>query len=96
MNLVELKKMKISDLTDMAKTFEIEGATGMPKQELVFSLLRPSRSSFSPSFKPTPNKMALFTEKVSWKSCRMGLASSGRQIPITCRALMTSTYLPLR
>ncbi|MBW2608836.1 MAG: transcription termination factor Rho [Deltaproteobacteria bacterium] len=40
MNLVELKKMKISELTDMAKDFDIEGATGMPKQELVFSLLQ--------------------------------------------------------
>ncbi len=40
MNLVELKKMKISELTTMAKDFSIEGATGMPKQELVFSLLQ--------------------------------------------------------
>jgi transcription termination factor Rho len=40
MNLVELKKMRISELTSMAKKFKIEGATGMPKQELVFSLLQ--------------------------------------------------------
>jgi len=40
MNLVELKKMKISELTEMAKDSHIEGATGMPKQELVFSLLQ--------------------------------------------------------
>lgn len=40
MNLVELKKMKISELTYMAKDFRIEGATGMPKQELIFSLLQ--------------------------------------------------------
>ncbi|MGD8228032.1 MAG: transcription termination factor Rho [Desulfobacteraceae bacterium] len=40
MNLVELKKMKISVLTTMAKDFSIEGATGMPKQELIFSLLQ--------------------------------------------------------
>ena len=40
MNLVELKKMKISELTTMAKDFSIEGATGMPKQELIFSLLQ--------------------------------------------------------
>ena len=40
MNLVELKKMKISELTTMAKDFDIEGASGMPKQELVFSLLQ--------------------------------------------------------
>jgi transcription termination factor Rho len=40
MNLVELKKMKISELTTTAKKFKIEGASGMPKQELIFSLLQ--------------------------------------------------------
>ncbi len=40
MNLVELKKLKISELAKMAKDARIEGATGMPKQELVFSLLQ--------------------------------------------------------
>ena len=40
MNLVELKKMRISELTTMAKDFSIEGATGMHKQELIFSLLQ--------------------------------------------------------
>ena len=40
MNLVELKEMKISELTEMAKEFNIEGASGMRKQELTFSLLQ--------------------------------------------------------
>lgn len=40
MNLVELKRLKISELTTMAKDFSIEGASGMPKQELIFSLLQ--------------------------------------------------------
>ncbi len=40
MNLVELKKMKINELTTMAKDCSIEGASGMPKQELIFSLLQ--------------------------------------------------------
>ncbi len=40
MNLVELKTMKISELTEMAKEFNIEGASGMRKQELTFSLLQ--------------------------------------------------------
>ncbi len=40
MNLIELKKMKISELTEMAKEFRIEGASGMPKQNLIFSLLQ--------------------------------------------------------
>jgi len=40
MNLVELKKMKISELTSLGREFGIEGATGMPKQDLIFSLLQ--------------------------------------------------------
>jgi len=40
MNLVELKEMKISELTEMAKKFRIEGASGMRKQSLIFALLQ--------------------------------------------------------
>ena len=40
MNISELKEMKISELTQMAKEFKIEGAAGMRKQELIFALLQ--------------------------------------------------------
>ncbi len=40
MNLVELKELRISELMKMAKEFGIEGASGMRKQDLVFSLLQ--------------------------------------------------------
>jgi transcription termination factor Rho len=40
MNISELKETKISDLTQMAKKFKIEGAAGMRKQELIFALLQ--------------------------------------------------------
>jgi transcription termination factor Rho len=40
MNIVELKDKKISELTQMAKSFNIEGAAGMRKQELIFALLQ--------------------------------------------------------
>ena len=40
MNLVELKNQSIGELTQMAKEFHIEGASGMPKQSLIFSLLQ--------------------------------------------------------
>ena len=40
MNVVELKDKKISELTQMATKFKIEGAAGMRKQELVFALLQ--------------------------------------------------------
>lgn len=40
MNIVELKDKKISELTQMARTFKIEGAAGMRKQDLIFALLQ--------------------------------------------------------
>jgi len=40
MNLKELKAKKISELTTMAKHLGLEGASGMRKQELIFSLLQ--------------------------------------------------------
>ena len=40
MNLQELKKQKIKELAVMAKTFNIEGASGLRKQDLIFALLQ--------------------------------------------------------
>ncbi len=40
MNLVELKAEKVNKLTSMAKKFEVDGAAGMRKQELIFALLQ--------------------------------------------------------
>jgi transcription termination factor Rho len=40
MNLNELKKKKIGELTEIAKELKVEGASGMVKQELIFSLLQ--------------------------------------------------------
>ena len=40
MNILELKQKKIKELNQMAKTYNIEGAAGMRKQELIFSLLQ--------------------------------------------------------
>ncbi len=40
MNLVDLKTKKISELIDVAKTFKISDATGMRKQNLIFSILQ--------------------------------------------------------
>ncbi|MEP6925596.1 MAG: transcription termination factor Rho [Pyrinomonadaceae bacterium] len=39
MNLAELKDMSISGLTAVAKEFNIQGASGMRKQELIFKVL---------------------------------------------------------
>jgi transcription termination factor Rho len=40
MNIVELKDKNIKDLTRLAKSFNVEGAAGMRKQELIFALLQ--------------------------------------------------------
>jgi transcription termination factor Rho len=40
MNIAELKEKKISELARIAKEFNIEGAAGMRKQELMFALLQ--------------------------------------------------------
>jgi transcription termination factor Rho len=40
MNITELKDKKINELTQMAKTYNIDGAAGMRKQELMFALLQ--------------------------------------------------------
>jgi len=40
MNIVELKGKKIKELTTLAKEFNIDGAAGMRKQELIFALLQ--------------------------------------------------------
>lgn len=39
-NLTELKKMKISELTRMARDYNIENAPGMTRQELIFAILQ--------------------------------------------------------
>ena len=38
-DLAELKEMSISELTEIAKEMEVEGASGMRKQELIFKVL---------------------------------------------------------
>ncbi|MBC2703504.1 transcription termination factor Rho [Desulfobacula sp.] len=40
MNLVDLNKMKISELTKLAKEYKIKGISGLKKQELIFALLQ--------------------------------------------------------
>ncbi|MCP4604918.1 MAG: transcription termination factor Rho [Proteobacteria bacterium] len=40
MNLRDLKRKPISDLTTMAREFNVDGASGMRKQELIFALLQ--------------------------------------------------------
>ena len=40
MNLLELKEMKINELAELARKYNIEGASGMRKQDLIYALLQ--------------------------------------------------------
>jgi transcription termination factor Rho len=40
MNIKDLKKLKINELYKIAKEFNVEGASGMRKQELIFAILQ--------------------------------------------------------
>jgi len=40
MNLAELKAKKVSELNTMAKEFDVDGASSMRKQEVIFALLQ--------------------------------------------------------
>ena len=40
MNIKELKQKKISELTKIAKELNVEGASGLRKQELIFAILQ--------------------------------------------------------
>lgn len=40
MNLVDLKEKKISELLEVSKSLQVEGASGMRKQELIFAILQ--------------------------------------------------------
>jgi transcription termination factor Rho len=40
MNIVELKEKKINELNKLAKQLNVEGATGMRKQDLIFAILQ--------------------------------------------------------
>jgi transcription termination factor Rho len=39
MNIVELKEMTISELSEVAKKLNVNGASGLRKQELIFKIL---------------------------------------------------------
>ena len=40
MDLAELKEKKINELTKLAKEYNVEGVSGLRKQELIFAILQ--------------------------------------------------------
>ena len=40
MNLKDLKSMRIGELTDIAKSLNVDGAAGLKKQELIYAILQ--------------------------------------------------------
>ncbi|RMG57441.1 MAG: transcription termination factor Rho [Deltaproteobacteria bacterium] len=45
MNLKDLKKMRISELTEIARQLNIEGAAGLKKQELIYAILQATQAT---------------------------------------------------
>ncbi|MDH3258758.1 MAG: Rho termination factor N-terminal domain-containing protein, partial [Deltaproteobacteria bacterium] len=45
MNLKDLKKMRISELTEIGKQLSIEGAAALKKPELIYAILQASQIS---------------------------------------------------
>src|SRR5207248_11291109 len=78
-NLSELKDMSISALTQVAKTMDVPGATGMRKQELIFKVLAAQ----------TEKSGLIFSEGVDRKSTRLN--SSHRTISYAVFCLKKKT-----
>jgi len=58
MNIKDLKKKKINELNKIAKDLNVEGASGMRKQELIFAILQAQTE-----------KNGLISERGCWRSC---------------------------
>jgi len=62
MNIKDLKKKKINELNRIAKELNVEGASGMRKQELIFAILQAQTE-----------KNGLIFAREFWRSCLTGL-----------------------
>src|SRR5262245_58866202 len=85
LNIVELKEMSISELSEVAKQLNVTGASGLRKQELIFKILEAQ----------TEKNGLIFGEGVL-ESCRTVLDFYGRQVIIICRSWTISTFPPHR
>lgn len=83
MKLQELKNKTPVELLAFAETLEVENASAMRKQELMFAILK---------------KLAAQTSKLSARAssrcCRMDLASCALLMPTTCRAQTIFIFHP--
>jgi hypothetical protein len=78
MKLQELKVKTPPELLAFAEEHEVENASAMRKQELLFAILK----------KLAEKDLA----RGSLKCCRTGLVSCDHRKPITCQALTTSMF----
>ena len=83
MKLQELKDKTPADLLAFAEELEIENATSMRKQDMMFAILKALAEAKSRS--PAP---------ACWKCCRTASASCARRKPTTCPAPTTSMSRP--
>ena len=84
LNIVELKEMSISELSEVAKQLNVTGASGLRKQELIFKILEAQ----------TEKNGLIFGEGANLA----GRVSDfyGRQVTTIYQARMTSTFPPHR
>ena len=81
MTIAELKEKNITELSRIAHTLEIPGASGLRKQDLI--------SGF---FRRKAKRKATFSLKASWKFCLTATAFSAPLITTICPAPTTSMF----
>ena len=72
MHLSDLKHLPVTELVDMAIADEIDNASRMRKQDLIFAIL-----------KHKAKKVRAYLATVHWKYCKMALAFCAHPTPLT-------------
>jgi len=75
MTIAELKEKNITELTKIARSLELPGASGLRKQDLIFKILQAQSEKKDTS-----------SPKVFWRSSLTATASSARPTTTTCPA----------
>ena len=85
MTIAELKEKNITELTKIARTLDLPGASGLRKQDLIFKILQAQ----------SEKEGHIFAEGVL-EILPEGFGFLRSQISITCRARRTSMSRPRR
>jgi len=87
MTIAELKEKNITELTKIARSLDLPGASGLRKQDLIFKILQPKAK-----------KKATSLQKECSKSCPMATASCARPTTTICpaRTIFMSRHRKIR